>query len=54
MEDAIEKVKKNTNYKVLTKEEYESLLAIAAHKDNKTSTPQVTQDKTTLQPAIPM
>lgn len=35
----ITKVNENPDYKVLTKEEYESLLAIASHRDNKTSTP---------------
>lgn len=45
MDQLLEQVKANTDYKVLTKEEYESLLAIASHKDSKTSTPQVAPGK---------
>lgn len=43
MDELLEQVKANTDYKVLTKEEYESLLAIASHKTIVTSTPQVTK-----------
>ena len=41
LDDLIKKVKENTDYKVLSKEEYEKLLARATLKDTLTSTPQV-------------
>lgn len=48
-EDMIKKVNENPEYKVLTKEEYESLLAIASHR---TSTPKPTQESPVVRPKV--
>ena len=46
-EDMIKKINENPQYKVLTKEEYESLLAIASLR---TSTPKPTQESPVVRP----
>lgn len=48
-EEIIKKVNENPGYKVLTKEEYENLLAIASHK---TSTPKPTQESPVVRPKV--
>lgn len=48
-EEMIKKVNENKEYKVLTKDEYESLLAIASHK---TSTPKTTKEDPIVRPKV--
>lgn len=43
MDELVKKVRENTDYKVLSKEEYDKLLALASAKNIVTSTPQVTE-----------
>lgn len=51
LEDMVKKVNENADYKVLTKEEYESLLNIASHR---TSTPHPTKDDSVTRPKVSM